>query len=296
VKVADLETINRESLRQVEIAHASKRTDPLPNPPYYGYVDVDIFECPSFVMFINNDSPVVSNILCHRRFEPTSLKLWCRLTKSATGILDIGANVGVYSLVAAALRSDVAIHAFEANPFAYARLRLHKMINNFINISEHTFAVGNENRATHFSWVVKPGGNISSGGSAGDEVTFHEAYKKETILVEMHSLDGTGLAAQLGSKPLIKIDVEGGEVPVMVGMKEILALKPDIIIESFVPQSCDAINNYLMPMGYSAYLIEEEAGKVTLRDKLYPAKVAPPFNFNQLLTTRPHAEIEALMA
>ena len=49
-------------------------------------------------------------------FEPHAMKVWARLCRSATGVLDIGANVGIYSLCAARLRPDLSVHAYEPNP------------------------------------------------------------------------------------------------------------------------------------------------------------------------------------
>src|SRR5687767_9879995 len=117
----DLEAINRATLAALR-ANPGK-VDPQKHP-YYGYYTADIFECPPFVMFTSNDCPRAWNILYERTFEPQSMKLWCRLAREATGILDIGAHVGVYSLAAAALRKDIDVHAFEPNPYAFARLRL----------------------------------------------------------------------------------------------------------------------------------------------------------------------------
>ena len=98
---------------------------PAAGNPYYGYYPVDIFDCPPFVMFTNNDCPRALDILYGGKFEMGSMALWCARVRSATAILDIGAHVGVYALAAAALRRDVEIHAFEPNPYAFARLRLH---------------------------------------------------------------------------------------------------------------------------------------------------------------------------
>jgi FkbM family methyltransferase len=291
MKIEDIERINNTSIAAIRAARDSNGIIPVPDLPYYGYVNVDIFDCPEFVMFSNNDSPAVMQVYSFGAFEPQSMRLWCKLARSATGICDIGASVGMYSLSAAALRPDLAIHAFEPNPYAFSRLRMHKMINKFMNIQEHTFAVGNNDVMASFAWVIKPNGYISSGGSVG----VAKNPNSEQIVVPMRKLDGTGLAATLGTAPLIKIDVEGGEANVFAGMKEVIASKPDIILESFSSKACDSINQVLMPMGYSAYLIEERERTLTQRDKLYPCSTSPPYNYNQFLTLKPKNEVEQLL-
>jgi len=280
--VSRLEAINRAS--RAAVAHARNIREPIDNAvPYYGYVDVDVYECPPFIMFTNNDTPVIDYILREGTFEPHSVKLWCRLCKAATGILDIGANVGIYSLCAALLRPDLKIHAFEPNPYAYARLRLHKELNNALNIIEHRFAVGEKNKIVPFSWVVKPGGNIASGAGIGRR----ERTDVEEISAHMIKLDGTRIAETLGANTLIKIDVEGGEALTFNGMSEILALRPDIILETFSEEACVSINAILEPYGYTAYLIREKEGQLIARSGLQPADTNEGHDFNQFLTVRP---------
>lgn len=286
----ELEKINSRSRAALEQARANGTFVKQADYPFYGYVDVDIFECPPFVLFTNNDSPGASAVLYYREFETTSMKVWCRLCKTATGILDIGANVGIYSLAAAKLRPDLAIHAFEPNPYAFSRLRMHKMLNNTENIRENTLAVGSENRLVMFSWFIKAGGNISSGGGIGER----KGSNFEKTVVQMVSLDTTTLHTIIGNKPVIKIDVEGGEILAAQGMNNIFALKPDIIIETFSSDACDALNKLMAPLGYQFYKILEKENRLVKQEKLTPCDVQSP-DFNQLMTTRSESEIEELL-
>ncbi|MBT5240940.1 MAG: FkbM family methyltransferase [Rhodospirillaceae bacterium] len=260
--------------------------------PFHGYFEVSLFDCPTFLMFTNNDCPRAWDILYRKSFEPHSMKIWCQLAKDATGILDIGAHVGVYSLSAAALRSDITIHAFEPNPYAYSRLRLHTAVNGFENISENTFGVSGNNKISDFSWVKKSGQPISSGGQIG-KIGQVDDQRIERAIVPLHMLDGTGLAAGLGAKPLVKIDVEGSEANTFRGMREIIELKPDIILESFDQDACDTINDILSPLGYSFYLVREKQGALEQRDRLMPCRTDEE-DFNQFITTRAHNELKDL--
>jgi FkbM family methyltransferase len=290
MNVSDLEAANKATVASLRerpgVQHGNSTAR-----PFFGYYDVDLFECPPFVMFTGNDCPRADDILYHRSFEPFSMKLWCRLARTATGILDIGAHVGVYSLAAATLRPDLQIHAFEPNPHAYSRLRMHKIVNRLENIVEHWFAVGNANQYVEFSWYKKATLRISSGGGVGAR----EGKNVEKIVVPMQRLDGSGLAATLGTRPLVKIDVEGGEVGTVSGMSEVLALKPDIILETFHKGSCDAINPLLKPLGYRVYHVREREGRLDVRSELEPCD-PKAHDFNQFLTVRPEDEIAALLA
>ena len=126
--------------------------------PYFGYYTVDLFDCPPFEMFSNGDDPCAIYVLHFKKFEPHSMRVWCQLARTATRILDIGANVGVYALAAASLRSDIPIFAFEPNPHGYARVRVNKMKNGFKNICEVNAAIGHEDAMVDFAWLARPNG------------------------------------------------------------------------------------------------------------------------------------------
>ena len=244
-------------------------------------------------MFTNNDCPRGWDILFLRYFEPQSMKLWCRMARVATGILDIGAHVGVYSLAAAALRDDIKIHAFEPNPYAFSRLRMHKIINDFVRIVEYTVAISDEIGISHLNWAKKQSQHISSGGTLGPR---GGARGVESAMVQTTILNGTGLASTLGNRPLVKIDVEGAEAQTFRGITEILALKPDIILETFSRHSCDAINEIIQPLGYNVYHILERERGMEQRAQLQPCRKEPAGNFNQFLTTRSADEVAQLSA
>ncbi len=283
--VKQLEATNAQAIRAFQ--QGGLTTASAQQIPFYGFYEVDLFEAPPFMMFTANDCPRAANILYEREFEPGSMQIWCRLAKTASGILDIGAHVGVYSLAAASIRKDIEIHAFEPNPHAYTRLRMHIRVNGFENIVEHWFAVSNDDGIAPFSWVRKPNQQISSGGGLG------RGAGREEIIVPMHKLDGTQIAPTIGDRALVKMDVEGGEIHAFKGMSEVLARKPDILLETFNPAACDAINPLISPLGYSVYAVLEKERKVVRQDKLYPCKQSSG-NFNQFLTTRPAEHVAVL--
>jgi FkbM family methyltransferase len=286
----DFQTLEARNTRTLNVLRIAIEKLDINQHPFHGYLEVDLFECPKFLMFTNNDCPRAWNILFDKYIEPQSMRIWCRLARNATGILDIGAHVGVYSLSAAALRSDISIHAFEPNPHAYTRLRVNKMVNEFKQIVEHQFVVGNANQYVDFSWFKKkPTQQISSGAGIGKR---NDGTSEHTV-VPMRMLDGSGLAATLGAKPLVKIDVEGAEAATIQGMTEVLQLRPDIILESFEAKACAAINAVMLPLGYRVFLVHERSEGMTARAQLEACDMRGE-DFNQFLTTRSDDELRAL--
>jgi FkbM family methyltransferase len=220
---------------------------------FRGFHTVDIFDCPPFQLFTNGDDPASAEILQNRSFEPHSMRLWCRLARNATSILDIGAHVGVYSLSAASLRQDLQIHAFEPNPFVAARLRVNKYLNGFENIVEHNVALSHERTTSTLSWIRRPDGWLNSGSAlvgAGDSL--------ESAAVQVETADSFHIAA--GARALVKIDVEGSELGVFAGMQDFLRARPTIILETFLQAACDRITPMLPD--YRFFLIEESGGLV----------------------------------
>lgn len=286
MRLTELESQNAKTLAAIKDGQAQRAR--AMEFPFHGYYEADIFECPPFLMYTNNDCPRAWDILFHRNFEQMSMRIWCRLARFATAILDIGAHVGVYSLAASTLRNDIPIHSFEPNPYAFARLRMHKLLNNFHQIREHAFAVGDHNKRVKFRWRTKASAQIPSGG--GVHVVGPIEAGWQHITVSMQTLDATGLAQLLDDKSLIKIDVEGAEALAFLGMTEALARKPNIILETFSEVSCNVINPMIRSLGYSVYLIDETKLRVIPRPQLLPCAPSGE-NFNQLLTTMSEAEV-----
>jgi FkbM family methyltransferase len=221
------------------------------------------------------------------------MAIWCALARTATGIVDVGANVGIYSLAAAKLRPDLTVHAFEPNPYAYARLRIHKHVNELPNLAEHPYALGSEDAFLKLKWVVKPGGNIASGAGLG---SLPAGFMTESTLARVISLDGKGLAGLLGDKPLVKVDVEGAEVKVLSGMKEVLGKNLDLIVEAIFPRSGQELTEFLGLFGYAIYAISEAGRAIVRQDRVVSWLERPGSpDLNHLFTMRPPAELARVL-
>ncbi len=154
--------------------------------------------------------------------------------------VDVGANVGTYSLLAAAV-ADVGIVAFEPSSLAFQRLHENIALNGLESrISTRREAVG-----------AVPGTVMMT---TGCDAMNHVVVAGETVLSEkvaMVSLDdalGAGVADQLR---LIKVDVEGFEEEVLRGAMAVLAAaKPVLIVEA---NDAPAIRDFLVPLGYQSY-------------------------------------------
>ncbi len=125
--------------------------------------------------------------------------------------VDIGANCGLYSLIAA--KAGVPVLAVEPNRLNYLRLKQNIDHNGFANIQPHALALSD-----------KPGRAALYGGGEGASLQRNWGGMTNTYAqeVEIDTLDNL-LASQNGlGEILIKIDVEGHELAVLSGAHGLL--------------------------------------------------------------------------
>src|SRR5450432_2812252 len=64
-------------------------------------------------------------------WEASSMKLWIELVKNAEVIFDVGANTGIYSLVAKSLNQQSKVYAFEPVKRIFQKLQYNQDLNNY---------------------------------------------------------------------------------------------------------------------------------------------------------------------
>jgi len=132
--------------------------------------------------------------------------------------VDVGANVGYFSLLAASRGADVI--AFEPNPDCCAQIESNAALNGYERIEARRLAVSD----TRGEGVLFQGPAENSGGAS------LKVGQGPSLRVSTDTLD-----AQLDAcKPtLVKIDVEGAEVRVLRGAASMLgsSAPPDVICE-----------------------------------------------------------------
>ena len=75
--------------------------------------------------------------------ERADLHLFLKLAESSTTIIDIGANTGLYSVLANKANPNAVIYSFEPNKTNFDRLNFNLELNNASNVRSHQFAIGN---------------------------------------------------------------------------------------------------------------------------------------------------------
>lgn len=95
-------------------------------------------------VFDDHCLPLVTNGLS--KWEAASQSEWIRLSRAASEIVDVGAYVGVYSVLSASVNHDATISAFEPNPKTYSALQDNILLSEFSNIKAFNLALGDVER------------------------------------------------------------------------------------------------------------------------------------------------------
>jgi len=180
------------------------------------------------------------------------------LTRSESGFsfIDIGANAGYYSLLAATKAVDPAqiILAIEPMEQNISLIKNHIYLNKLTQIKLLPFAVSDSDRELEFSAAP----NLAANTYISQSDFFQNAPK---IKIQSKSLDS--ICKDYSFKNLLlKIDVEGSEVDVLKGATNLLTqYRPEIILATHechvkgVEEECLRI---LESFGYSYAKIDEQ--------------------------------------
>lgn len=135
--------------------------------------------------------------------------------------VDIGANIGWFTLLAAARGATV--HAFEPFSESLTRLARHVSLNRFSSIQIHPIALGARNETLSLA--------VAGEGNPGANSLVNASRSFGRVEVPVRTLAGELTAAEARRVKLVKIDVEGWELEVLRGAQ---ALAPHLRNAVFV--------------------------------------------------------------
>lgn len=163
-------------------------------------------------------------------WEPQYTALFRRLARPGDTVFDLGANHGVYSLMAAhAVGSTGRVHAFEPNPRLAWLTEMSARINGYGDIVQvHRLCASD---AAGSAWLVFD--NAFSGGGTENRAG---AEGEAAIACRTVALDDLFPDPRF-RLDLVKIDVEGSEGRALRGMRALLARSPGVrILMEFAPE------------------------------------------------------------
>jgi FkbM family methyltransferase len=184
--------------------------------------------------------------------------LLAKILKQGDVFIDIGAHIGMVTLMACSTAKNIKAHCFEPDPRTFAWLAKNVSLNPF-DITLNSTALGASNGKARLTVSTVPGWSTLIDEPEGGFVFLTKDW---TETVEVVSLDDYCTTKDI--KPnLIKIDVEGFEYQVLQGAQTTLAkAKPFIIIEinptrlAVGGSSNQEIIEFLQNLGYSLFHVD----------------------------------------
>ena len=145
--------------------------------------------------------------------------------------LDVGANIGLYSLALSALAPEGRIYAFEPSPSAFSHLQENVRANGIGHVETTQVAVSDRVGTVTFHDFSF----FSAGSFSSDEGSLlsTDSYGSSAFQATTTTLDTFVVQRGIERVDVIKIDVEGAELGVLEGAAEVLAKHEPIVLLEF---------------------------------------------------------------
>ena len=219
--------------------------------PPSGIINIQVREGVHFKMATNQTS-YVTKLLYWKgpdSFEYTPI--FEKLIPSCNAFIDIGANTGYYSLLAAASNPAIHVHAFEPAQGPLHYLRKNVFLNGLEKqISIHSTALSIESGEVKF-YEVRNKKYSYLPYNLGGVGSLNEDTSKTAYTVKTETLDQFVTEKSISVVDLIKIDTEGTENFILQGAEEtIRQFHPIIICETLFDKIEDKLEAIMKSHGY----------------------------------------------
>lgn len=181
-------------------------------------------------------------------YESAAMLQWINLCAQAKVIFDIGANIGLYSLVAKTMNPSALVCGFEAKTDLYEKFSRNCQLNNLEIRSVHE-AVSNVDSETQIYFEPNEPmiASLQKGGRRLSEPV--QSLRLDTFIKR----------ERINRIDLMKIDVECLEPEVLEGMGDALqAFRPTIIVEILDDQAGERVERMLSD--YKFYCLDDKYG------------------------------------
>jgi FkbM family methyltransferase len=230
--------------------------------------------------------------MIYKGFEKDETEFLCKVLRTSDYFIDIGANIGMFSLFASNLVGDKGkVFAFEPSLKTFQRLQENVAINNFSNIIPVNKGVSNKPGSLEL--YVSDLGYDAWNSFAPPNIDKNFGV----ITVPVTTLDNflNDNAIDKSKITLIKIDVEGWEKFVLLGASNFLNnYSPTLMIEFTEMNTFNAgyfvheLYDYMVSLGYSWY--RYSAGKLLQEQKrLY-------YPYDNLIATKNYQQLLSLLS
>lgn len=188
-------------------------------------------------------------------WEKTSLRLWHQLCADSETILDVGANTGVYALLAKTTNPRANVFAFEPVDRVFAKLVTNVELNGYEITCIEKAASNSDGKAIIYD---TPSVHTYSVTVNTNRMGAPDAFPVE---IQTTTLDTFVNEYGLSSVDLIKIDVETHEAEVLEGFSAHLRLfRPTMLVEILNDEVARRVAEAVRGIDYVYFNIDEARG------------------------------------
>jgi FkbM family methyltransferase len=214
-----------------------------------------LLRLPEFRLYVRLDDWVIgARIALRRAYEPHVAGVFRDLMRPGMHVIDLGANIGYYAMLAAArVGPGGRVSAFEPDPANATLLARSAAANGFGNIHLFNCAVAAANCIVELVLDDSNGRLVGAGTPGARRV---QAVALDSLLGPEHPVE------------LIKMDIEGAEGLALAGMERLLRARRPALICEFSPPALRAVSQMepeaflerLRALGYRLQVIDRAMG------------------------------------
>jgi FkbM family methyltransferase len=226
---------------------------------------VELVRFPRFSIFASNDDLAVGHHVVSGGYEPKIAEIFNRHVKSGMAVVDIGANIGYFTMLLASLVGPSGlVVAVEPNPENIKLLEASRRVNGFDQVLVIQAAAGRQTglMALNISHSNGVTGELPGTADAIFAARPVPCFALDAILPKDRGID------------LIKIDTEGAELNALIGFSGTIDRDGPVIVSEFSPGMLPGISRctgpeylrFLIVKGYRIGVIEHDGSETSFGD------------------------------
>lgn len=194
-------------------------------------ISQNILDFDAFKLIVDaKDEGISAELAIDHMHEPFGTAILRHLLADDMTVVELGANIGYYTMQECSARKLKRVVAIEPNPQSFEILKQNVDLNHCHNVTLHNIAISDSNSTLPF--YISKHSNICS-------ITPRTDYER-VIDVPVQTLDQLVKTENIDKVDMIRMDIEGHEICALRGMTETLNRdKPWICMEYHAPMISD---------------------------------------------------------